>query len=170
MKKEVVFREIQKQNQKWIWFLLLMILGLVIFAFIQQVLFNKPFGTHPVPDWAFLFFFPVPLLFIIFLLRTELSTTINGKGIHISYRPFFKKEKVIQWSEIKNCYIRIYNPLKEYGGWGIRPALKRKLGKAYNVSGNKGIQVELVGGELILIGTRKPGEAEEKIKRIQSMQ
>jgi uncharacterized membrane protein YhdT len=169
MKTEVVFQETQKQNQKWTWFLVLMILGLVIFAFIQQVLFHKPFGTHPVPDWAFLFLFLLPVLFILFLMRTELRTTINEKGISFSYRPFFKKEKVIQWSEIKNCYIRIYNPVKEYGGWGIRPALKRKQGKAYNVSGNKGIQVELVGGELILIGTGKPGEAKEKIKRIQSI-
>lgn len=103
-------------------------------------------------------------------MRAELRTTINQTGISFSYRPFFRKDKQIRWPDIKNCYVRIYNPVKEYGGWGIRPAIKRGHGKAYNVSGNKGIQVELAGGTLILIGTGKPGEADEKIKKIQSMQ
>jgi hypothetical protein len=169
MKTKVLFEEVQRQNQKWIWFLLIVILGLVIFAFVQQVLFHKPFGTHPVPDWAFIFFFSIPLLLFLLLFRTELRTQINERQISFSYRPFIQKEKVIEWSDIKNCYIRIYNPIKEYGGWGIRLAIKRGHGRAYNVSGNMGIQLELVNGDMILIGTRKPKEAEEKIKRIQSL-
>jgi hypothetical protein len=166
MKTKVLFEEAQRQNQKWIWFLLLMILGLVIFAFIQQILFHKPFGTHPVPDWAFIFFFTIPLLFFLLLFRMELRTRINDKQISFSYRPFFRREKVIEWSDIKNCYIRIYNPIKEYGGWGIRWSIKKGHGRAYNVSGNMGIQLELVNGDMILIGTRKPREAEEIINSI----
>ena len=169
MKTKVLFEEVQRQNQKWIWFLLLMILGLVIFAFIQQVLFHKPFGTHPVPDWAFIFFFTIPLLLFLLLFRMELRTQINEKQVIFSYPPFIRREKVILWPEIKNCYIRIYNPIKEYGGWGIRLAIKKGHGRAYNVSGNMGIQLELVNGEMILIGTKKPGEAEETIKRIRAL-
>lgn len=166
MKTKILFEEVQRQNQKWIWFLLLMVLGLVVFAFTQQVIFNKPFGTHPVPDWAFIFFLPLPVLSILLLFKSELRTSIDETYISFSYRPFFRKEKVIQWSDIEKCYIRIYSPIKEYGGWGVRIALKRGYGRAYNVSGNTGIQIELVNGDMILIGTNKPKEAEEKIRRI----
>ena len=145
-----------------------MILGFVFFGFVQQVFFKKPFGTHPVPDWVFSFFFALPLVFLFMLLRAELRTTINEKYVAFSYRPFIKKEKVYEWAVIENCYIRIYNPVKEYGGWGIRTAFKRGYGRAYNVSGKMGIQLELKNGDLILIGTRKPKEAEEVIKRILS--
>ena len=170
MKANIMFQEIQKQNQKWIWFLLIIILCFVIFGFVQQVFFNKPFGTHPVPDWVFSFFFFLPLFFIGFLLRTELRTTINEEHIGFSYRPFFKRKKVIEWKDVEKCYVRIYSPIKEYGGWGLRTAFNGKRGKAYNVSGNMGIQLELKSGELILIGTRKPAEAKEQIKRIQALQ
>ena len=168
MKNDILFEEVQKQDQKWIWFLLLIILGLVIFAFVQQVIFGMPFGTHPVPDWAFSFFFLLPVVFTTMLIRSELRTTISKEHISFSYRPFFKNEKVVRWKDVKSCYIRIYSPVKEYGGWGVRTAFTGKHGKAYNVSGNMGIQLELKNGKLILIGTRKPAEAKASLKKIRT--
>lgn len=170
MKTDALFQEVQKQNQKWIWFLLIIIFCLVIFAFVQQVIFNKPFGTHPVPDWIFSFFFFLPILFFVILIRTELRTTICKEHISFSYRPFFKKQKVIEWKDVRKCYVRIYSPVKEYGGWGIRTAFNGKRGKAYNVSGNKGIQLELKNGELVLIGTRNPGEVQKQLRKIRTGQ
>jgi hypothetical protein len=167
MKTDILFQEIQKQDQKWIWYLAIMVFGLVLFAFVQQVIFKRPFGTHPAPDWAFSIFFLIPVLFLILLLRTEMRTTICDEYLSFSYRPFFKKEKVFRWEDIQKCYVRIYSPVKEYGGWGIRPAIHKKRGKAYNVSGNKGIQLELKNGELVLIGTRKPAEAKAILNQIQ---
>jgi len=48
-----------------------------------------------------------------------------------------------------------YSPISDYGGWGIRYG---SIGKAYNVSGNRGVQLELLNGERILIGSQKPEE------------
>lgn len=170
MKTDILFQEIQKQNQKWIWFFVILILCLVIFAFVQQLIFKKPFGTHPVPNWAFSFLLPLPLIFMLILGRTELRTSISEDSVRFSYRPFFKKEKVIGWGDIERCYVRLYSPIKEYGGWGVRTAFNGKNGKAYNVSGNMGIQLELKNGELILIGTRKPGEVKALLNNLQKGQ
>jgi hypothetical protein len=52
----------------------------------------------------------------------------------------------------------------EYGGWGYRVGGK-KSGIAFNVSGNMGVQIELKNGKKILLGTRKPKEAEEALKK-----
>ncbi len=48
-----------------------------------------------------------------------------------------------------------YRPILEYGGWGIRYGLR---GRAYNVSGNRGLRVELTNGKHILFGSAKPEE------------
>ena len=44
-----------------------------------------------------------------------------------------------------------YSLLKDYGGWGIRYGRK---GKAYNVSGNKGVLLTLADGKNGLIGSK----------------
>lgn len=73
-----------------------------------------------------------------------------------SYFRFFalqRKYKKIALDEVQKFYIRSYSPLKEFGGYGIRT---NKGGTAYNVSGKKGLQLELKGGKKFLIGTQKP--------------
>ena len=55
--------------------------------------------------------------------------------------------------EIENVYPREYSPVAEYGGWGIRYG---KSGSAYNMRGNRGIQLELKNGKEFLIGTQQP--------------
>ncbi len=51
--------------------------------------------------------------------------------------------------------------MKEYGGWGIRYGMK---GMAYNVSGNRGVQLEFETGKRLLIGSQRP---EELVSQIQ---
>lgn len=58
---------------------------------------------------------------------------------------------------MKSAYVREYNPLMEYGGWGFRSSMKGN-GNAWNVSGNKGLQIEMIDGKKFMIGTQKPEE------------
>jgi len=43
----------------------------------------------------------------------------------------------------------------------------KKAGVAYNISGNMGLQLELKNGKKILLGTRKPTELEDVLKKVQ---
>lgn len=45
----------------------------------------------------------------------------------------------------------------EYGGWGLRLGGFGK-GQAYNISGDKRLQLEFTTGQRLLIGTNKPEE------------
>lgn len=65
------------------------------------------------------------------------------------------------WEQIDSAYVRSYNPIGEYGGWGIRGGKlwSKSKGKAINVSGDIGIQLELKNGDKLLIGTQKKEEA-----------
>ena len=98
---------------------------------------------------------------LIFLFK--LSTRIDEKGIHYKFFPFHLKFKTVVWNDIENAYIRTYDAISEYGGWGVRGgALWYKAkGKAINISGNIGIQLELKDGKKLLIGTNKKEQAQD---------
>ena len=55
-----------------------------------------------------------------------------------------------------------YNPISEYGGWGIKGGFSKQTGKAYTTKGTTGLQLTLKNGKKILIGTQK----KEEIKRV----
>jgi len=104
----------------------------------------------------------ISLLVFVLIFILNLATRINNKGISAGFRPlpFFRRN--YNWDEIKECYIRTYAPVSEYGGWGIKGFGRAK---AYNVSGNKGIQIITKNNERFLIGTEKPDLARRAINK-----
>lgn len=101
----------------------------------------------------------VPL--VIALLYLRLETRIDEKGVLTWFKPFGFTRKYFAWEEIDEIYLRNYNPVTEYGGWGIRGIGQND--KAYNIRGNTGIQIITKEGNRFLIGTHKPKEAEQAI-------
>ena len=97
-----------------------------------------------------------------FIFLFKLTTRVDEKGIHYKFFPFHRKHRTIHWNEISEAYIRKYDPISEYGGWGIKGGKlwNKSKGTAVNVSGDVGIQLELKNGKKLLIGTQKRDEAE----------
>lgn len=54
MKKKVLFQEQQKQNQKWIWFLLSALSISFLILFVQEWFFNIPIGDSVLPWFVYL--------------------------------------------------------------------------------------------------------------------
>lgn len=100
---------------------------------------------------------------ILLVTFTQLHTEVSDEGIAYKMRPFHRQWRRIPWNEIQTAYVREYKPLREYGGWGVRIGLN---GKAYNVKGNQGLQVELVSGQKILIGTQRPEELQSVLDEL----
>lgn len=90
---------------------------------------------------------------------SHLDTEITEDEIRLRYPPFINKPKVIPYSDIKSVQVRKYDPLGEYGGWGLRYGwTNSKKNRAYNIKGNMGLQLVLNDDMRILIGTMKPDE------------
>jgi len=161
--KNVLFREVQRFRQLWIWAVVIFLMALSWYSFIQQVVSKIPFGTRPAPDlvlimmWA-LFGWAFPMM----VYTAGLTTEIRVDGIYIRYIPFHRKFRTIPFEAIQTYEVRTYRPLREYGGWGIRYGAG---GKAYNVSGNRGVQLGLLSGRMILLGSQKPEELALSIER-----
>jgi hypothetical protein len=151
-----LYREIQNFRQLWLWALVLFISLLSIYGLIQQVILGIPFGNNPAPD-AILVIIAVifGLILPLFLYKTNLTIEVHSDGLYIRFFPFHLSFHKIATEYIKEFKARSYSPLKEYGGWGIRYG---RDGKAYNVSGNRGVQLHLSDGKQLLIGSQKPDE------------
>lgn len=97
------------------------------------------------------------------ILKLELRTEITNEAIRFQFFPFHKKFREYKWTEVQRVEVREYSPLSEYGGWGIRISVSGK-GRAYNVAGNKGIQLYFKNGKKLLIGTQKPEKVEAVLR------
>jgi hypothetical protein len=166
MDSNVIFIEKQKFRQWWVILIIIALNALTAYGIISQLLIGKPFGQHPMSDFwlnvtAFLVF-----LLSLFILILRLETHVSSDGISVRFFPLHLKFKKFSWDAISECYVREYAPIGEFGGWGLRIGLFGQ-GNAWNVAGNKGLQIQFKNGKKLLIGTQKPDlifEALEKIK------
>ncbi|HRG67359.1 MAG: hypothetical protein JNL65_09655 [Saprospiraceae bacterium] len=159
------FKEKQKFTQWWFWLLIIGITCLFLFGLYQQLILKIPFGDNPTSDSTLVLISLIPILIIILFLISKLETEINELGVSYKFYPFHLSKKTIPWESIDKAYIRKYNPITEYGGWGFRLGLFGK-GRALNMSGNMGLQLELKDGKKLLIGTQKFEELEQLLQKI----
>lgn len=167
MQTNLLFVEEQYFNQKWITGILVLFFLIFFWAIIQQELFDIPFGNNPISSVYLFLFGLIPFAFLILLQKTKMITKIYTEGISVKIKPFHLKQKIYNFDEIESIYTREYKPIAEFGGWGIRIGLK---GKAYNMNGNMGLQLELKNGKKVLIGSQKPLELETVIRKYTSAQ
>lgn len=166
MVSNMIFIEKQKFRQWWVMLVLLGLNAIIVIAIFSQLIFEKPFGQNPMSNFGLILTAFFVLLFSAFIFIIRLETRIGAEGIHVCFFPFHLKFKKFSWDEISQCYVREYAPIGEFGGWGLRFGLFGQ-GNAWNVAGNKGLQIEFKNGKKLLIGTQKPelmAEALEKIK------
>jgi hypothetical protein len=164
---EVIFREVQKFRQRSLWILLLItdLLALIFFGcgIFTQLIVGRAWGSRPMPDSALVIVGALIILLLSVITyafyRMQLITEVRNDGLSIRFLPL--TTQLIPFEHIKTCEARTYHPIREYGGWGIRYGRK---GKAYNVSGNLGVQLELIPGKSLLIGSRRPEELAKAIQ------
>ena len=141
--RTVIFREVQRFRQAWVWVLLLLVLlaltvpvmGGMLGPLVSLVMVLAGSG----------------LIWLFFVMR--LVTEVRADGIYLGFFPFSSQK--IMYTTIVGHRVREYRPIREYGGWGVR---FNRSGRAYTVSGNLGVQLELSNGKGLLIGTQDPDE------------
>lgn len=161
-----VFKEQQRFTQLWL--IVLMAVSLVVPVAVLSQEYAKENSSLSTSSFVTAIIMILASGAIIFLFK--LTTRIDEKGIHYKFFPFHFKMKLISWKEITNAYVRTYDPISEYGGWGLKGGAlwNSKKGRAINVSGDLGIQLELTNGKKLLIGTQKRTEAERVLATYQN--
>lgn len=155
-KSNIIFREVQQFRQAWLWIIILFIAGFLWYGTVRQLMLDIPFGIKPESDTALLILWVIlGIALPIFSYFLKLTTEVRSDGLYIRFFPLHFSFHRIPLDDLKRYEVRTYHPIREYGGWGICYGFK---GKAYNVSGNRGVQLELLNGKRLLIGSQVPKE------------
>ena len=92
----------------------------------------------------------VTLVIMIAMWQTRLKIWIDDKGLRLRMPPFHLfSERTIRWNEVESVTIRKVSPFGEFGGWGIRWNLGKKMGYVWN--GKQGIEVRLTNGKSVVV-------------------
>ena len=147
-----------------VWWLTLLVYGLAVLMwvmFVVQIIFGQPVGNNPSSDWmtwlGWIFF---GIFLPVVWRRINLLVEVQEEGIYIRFMPFVRRN--IPFSDIAAFEARSYDPIKEYGGWGVRIGWGKGK-RAYNTSGNQGVELFMKDGKKIMIGSQRPVELEAAI-------
>ena len=159
-----VFKEEQRFTQSWL------IVIVIISALVPVgVIINEYSKSNTNMSFTVLLLTTLSIIFfsgLIFFFK--LKTRIDEIGIHYQFSPFHFSLRTIKWNEIQKAYVRNYDPIGEYGGWGLKGGWSKSKGKAINVSGDIGLQLELKNGKKLLIGSQKENELKQVISNYKS--
>ena len=153
---KILFHEEQQFRQPWLWLVLGAVAAMFWYLFFLQIILPHPRGApHSLTIYILILWLVCGIGMPLFFYQLRLITEVRADGIYVRFFPMHFSFKRIGFEEIKHFEARTYRPIAEYGGWGIRYGLH---GKAYNVSGNRGLQLELTTGKKLLLGTQRPEE------------
>ncbi len=158
------FIETQRFDQLWIWILMSSIAVITIgnlgFGMYREFVLGKPFSHGEFlsnATWLMIWILGVgatigPLLLLWY---ARLVTHVGPRRLTVRFVPFHWRPKNIDLSDVVSVESVTYSALREYGGYGVRLA---RHGRAYNVSGNRGVRITFCSGRHLLIGSQRPDE------------
>ncbi len=157
---KIFFHEVQRYTQRWLWLLLITttLLATLPFAYgiYSQEVLGIPWGNNPGSTGLLVFVLlldsAIMSVLLVLFIKMQLIVEIRNDGIWFRYPPLLYKWKMIAKEEIDRFEIRVYNPVFEFGGWGIKGSSRNK---SFTVSGKTGLQLYLKNGKKVLFGTQK---------------
>src|SRR5699024_3719073 len=149
---KVVYREVQRWHQWWVWVLVLGVAVIFWYIFIQQIFLGNIVGNRPLPDVVvvicWILFGVVPIWFFGAM---KLIIEVDHDGLSFQFFPLHwqnRKLLFVDMHQIKEIPYR----LSDYGGLGIRMGRSGQI--TYNMSGKSAIEITL-SGQTIVIGTKE---------------
>lgn len=161
--EQIIYQEKQQFRQPWLWFVLISITALTVFVTTNIQMKNNFINGRDMGNGSGGAIFGIVISFLVILLffLTNLDLKLSSTGIQLKFFPLVLKPKLYLWEEIKSIKLRKYQPLQEFGGWGIRIGLGKRI--AYSVSGNFGLELFMNDGRIIMIGIKNPKMIEQTI-------
>lgn len=159
----IIFREVQRWRD--VWWTMALVFGLAAiqwWIFFLQIVRGVPVGNNPGSDMIVVITWLIfGIGFPAFFLWLHMVVEVVPGAVIIRYHPFVNRR--ISANEIVHVESRTYQPLGEFGGWGVRGWGGRI---AYNVRGNTGVELTLADGRRVLIGSRRADEMAGAINQI----
>jgi hypothetical protein len=157
-----IFHEEQKFDIWLRWFIyILMAMAAGFSVFTLKITEQSPLNS-PEMILAIVVGVGVSLAIAVLFALAKLETEVRSDGIYVRYKPFHIHFRRYAFVDLSEYYARRYKPILEYGGWGLRYSLRN--GRAFNINGNKGVQLVFKNGRKLLIGSQKTEDFEQAIR------
>lgn len=155
-----LFEEKQRFTQWWLWLVIVSAAAVVFVIFgygmYKQLVLGKQFGDKPVSDDSLiafsLFMFTVIILMLLIFFNAVLEVTVDRLSVSYRYFPIIRnwrriERETIQGFEVKTFYLK---------GYGVERDLRGN--RTITVKGHTGIEITMLDGKRLMLGTQKPGE------------
>lgn len=158
--------QVYSETQRFSWWITLLVvlaggssIGVFLVGFFVQFVRDERWGSNPMSDAALAItggmVIAIGVGLIWLFLSLKLVTEISTDSVTIRFAPL--RTKTIPFEQIAGVEIREFRPIRDFGGWGIRAA---KGVRAYLVSGDRGVQLSILDGNNLLIGSQQSEELE----------
>jgi hypothetical protein len=127
---------------------------LMLVVVLWQVVLGHPWGKQPMSNAGAIGWTIFLWLVYFRLVTVRLVTNVRPAELSVAMRGLWR-ERRIPLAEIKSAKTVTYDPVRDYGGFGIRTTSR---GKAYIAGGDRGVCLELVKGGAVLIGSARAEE------------
>ncbi|MGH9667436.1 MAG: DUF6141 family protein [Bryobacteraceae bacterium] len=96
------------------------------------------------------------------LVTVKLITRVGGGEVSVRMRGLWRTRR-IPLERIASCEVAAFDPMRDFGGRGIRAT---HTGKAYVAQGNRGVRLQLKTGGTVLIGSAKADDLKSTIDSV----
>ncbi|MFN7992174.1 MAG: hypothetical protein U0Q18_01140 [Bryobacteraceae bacterium] len=151
------FRE--EQKFPWYWTAVTGIPATVIaYVIYRQQWMGRPLGDQPIAGTLLWPALAVTGSVLVWFMRMRLITEARDDVLSIRFVSLWP-ERSIEWNQIRSAKAVTYRPILDYGGWGVRWGERAGVrGIVFNVSGNRGVRIDLNNGERVMLGSQVPDE------------
>lgn len=156
--------ETQYQIDSWKKFLSLFLFFIIISLTFIQIFGGVRIGSHPAPNGLLIGLSIISLIIVVVFFKMHLLLNITADFIEYQYFPYQLKKRRILFNDISEVYVRKYNALTEFGGWGMKYTPKN--GRCFTIQGDDGLQLILNNNKKILIGIKDPDIVESSLTKI----
>lgn len=161
-KARPLFYEQQAFPQRRVRLLVAIPPAILLLLVLWQVVLGHPVGSRPMSN-AGLVVWTIFLWLVYFrLVLVRLVTELTPANLTVSMRGIWKKRRIAV-ADIQSIEVVTFDPLRDYGGYGMRTSPK---GVAYIAQGREGVKLHFVQGAPVVVGSAKPSELAAAINRL----
>lgn len=157
-----LFHEVQRiAESRWVMALVWLGAAAAWVALVVQVVQGASLADHLLTALVLaLVGIGLPWLFLVM----RLEVAVWPDRIDIRFPPV--RRRALARVDIASYEVRTYRPVREYGGWGLKGWTSKKV--AYNIRGNRGVDLTLASGRRLLLGSQRADELGAAVGRLLS--
>ena len=121
---------------------------------IWQVGLGHPWGKHPMSNGSIIGWTIFLWLVYFRLMRVKLVTELWPSELRVAMRGLWRSTR-ISLSGVLSARVVAFDAARDWGGFGMRTT---KRGRAFIAGGDQGVELAMVGGRIVLVGSTRARE------------